>query len=82
MMTSDNLTCQTFIDLVTAYLDDQLPERERRRFEAHLEDCPYCTAYLEQMRQTIRLVGRLSEASLAPEIKSGMLHRFRDWTSS
>jgi anti-sigma factor RsiW len=81
-MTNNDLTCKSFIELVTAYLDGELPEAERRRFEAHLEDCPYCTTYLEQMRQTIRMVGQLSEASLAPEVKADMLHRFRDWTSS
>ncbi len=77
---TNNLTCKSFIELVTAYLEGELPEAEQRRFEAHLEDCPYCTTYLEQMRQTIRMVGQLSEASLGPEVKADMLHRFRDWT--
>lgn len=78
---SDEMACQTFIELVTAYFEGALPPPERDRFEAHLADCPYCTRYLDQMRETIRLAGRLSEASLAPEVKADLLHRFRDWTS-
>ena len=30
------------------------PGRDRRRFEAHLEACPNCAAYLEQIRVTMR----------------------------
>ncbi|HYI25374.1 MAG TPA: zf-HC2 domain-containing protein [Thermomicrobiales bacterium] len=78
-MATNELTCQGFIEIVTAYLEGALPDPERARFEAHLNDCPYCSTYLDQMRQTIRLVGRLSEESLAPEVKADLLGRFRDW---
>jgi anti-sigma factor RsiW len=50
------MTCQELVELVTDYLEDALTPEERERFEAHLDDCPGCRAYVEQMRVTIRLV--------------------------
>jgi len=79
-MNDDELTCQEFVELVTDYLEGALPSAERLRFESHMDDCPYCAAYLDQMRQTIQLVGQLSEQTVSPEVKSDMLRRFRDWT--
>jgi mycothiol system anti-sigma-R factor len=73
------LTCQEFVELVTEYLDGAMPAEERARFEAHLADCPSCGSYLDQIRQTMRLLGRLSEETLPAEIKEEMLHRFRTW---
>lgn len=79
-MTTDDLACKDFVELVTSYLEQTLEDDQVARFEAHLEDCPYCDDYLAQMRETIRLVGRLSEESLPVEVKTDMLSRFRDWT--
>jgi len=47
------ITCKEFVELVTAYLDEVLPEHDRVRFESHCERCPGCGAYLTQFRQTI-----------------------------
>ncbi len=81
-MTEQNLTCQQLVELVTDYLEGALPDEERARFEAHLAICPGCTAYVEQMRRLIKLMGRLSEDSLAPREKDELLRLFRDWKST
>ena len=78
-MVETELTCREFVELVTEYLEGTLPEPDRVRFETHLADCPGCTAYLDQMRQTIRLVGTLSEEAIAPEARDRLLRLFRDW---
>ena len=80
-MSDRELTCQEFVELVTEYLEGVMPATDQIRFEAHLSDCPYCSTYLEQIRQTIRLTGHLSEETLPEEIKRVMLHRFRTWKS-
>jgi hypothetical protein len=51
----------------------------RTRFEAHLAQCSPCGTYLEQMRQTIRALGRLPEESVQPEARDRLLDVFRDW---
>ena len=56
---SREMTCQELVELVTEYLEGALPDPDRRRFDEHLDGCPHCVVYLEQMRVTVRVAGRL-----------------------
>ena len=78
-MSEPDLTCQDLVELVTDYLEDALPASERARFEAHIADCPYCDAYLDQMQRTIRVVRTRKESTVAPEVEAELLRRFRTW---
>ena len=73
------MPCRELVELVTDYLEGRLMPRDRARFEAHLAECEYCETYLEQMRQTIRVLGRLPEESLSIEARDALLAAFRDW---
>jgi anti-sigma factor RsiW len=79
MDTNDDLPCQELVELVTDYLEGRLAPMEQRRFEAHLALCRGCRTYLEQMRQTIRALGKLPEESIDPEAKERLLGVFRNW---
>jgi anti-sigma factor RsiW len=79
MDTNDDLPCQELVELVTDYLEGRLAPMEQRRFEAHLALCRGCRTYLEQMRQTIRALGKLPEESIDPEAKERLLGVFRTW---
>lgn len=81
MMTGELLTCQELVELVTLYLEDALPQRGRQRFEEHLAACEGCAVYLDQMRTTIDLVGRLSPESISSEAEAELLDAFRGWKS-
>lgn len=78
-MTEHELTCQEVVELVSDYLEGTLDTGQRARFEAHLAGCRGCTNYLEQMRRTIQMVGRLTEESLSPPVRDELLALFRDW---
>ncbi len=78
-MSSANLTCVELVELVTEYLDGALTPDERDRFERHLAACSGCTAYVEQFRETIRLVGVLREQDVSPEARVALLAEFADW---
>jgi anti-sigma factor RsiW len=65
---SQPLVCQQIVELITDYLEETMPRSQRRRFEAHIARCEHCTEYLEQMRRTIRLTGRLRAEDLSPEM--------------
>ena len=78
-MTARPLTCREVIDLLTDYVEDALPEQERRRVEAHLASCDGCTTYLEQVRETIRLTGMLTEEQIPDAERDRLLDAFRDW---
>ena len=73
------MTCREFVELVTDYFDEALPTDDRARFEEHIADCPLCTRYLEQMRVTIRTVGRIDGESLSDDARTTLLAAFSDW---
>jgi len=73
------LTCIELVELVTAYLEDGLDDAERRRFDDHIGDCPACTNYLDQFRQTIAIAGRLEAEDLSEDARSELLAAFRGW---
>lgn len=77
--TMEALSCQELVELVTDYLEHALPAGERSRFEAHIGRCEGCAAYLEQMRTTIRLAGRLTPEAVPPEAERELLSAFRTW---
>jgi predicted anti-sigma-YlaC factor YlaD len=75
----DEMTCKELVELVTDYLEGTLAEDLRLRMEDHLSQCDGCSNYLEQMRQTIRLTGRVREESLTSQQRDDLLRLFRDW---
>ncbi len=76
-----DIVCQQAVELVTAYLEDALSPRKRRRFEAHLRGCPNCSAYVEQIRLTIQLSGRIEPEDLSPEARQDLTDLYRRWRS-
>ena len=76
---SPDLVCRELVELVTDYLEGRLPARTRRRFERHLAKCEGCTAYVEQLRQTVAATGILRVEDLDPELRDRLLAAFRGW---
>jgi anti-sigma factor RsiW len=74
------LACQEVVELVTAYLEDALEPADRERVEEHLVFCDGCESYVEQMRTTVRLAGRV-EQELPRELEAQLLEAFRSWSS-
>jgi anti-sigma factor RsiW len=81
MLRHRDLVCQQVVELVTDYLEGALSRAARRRFEAHLADCPHCTEYLAQMRATISLTGRLAPEDLTPQMREELVEVYRRWQS-
>ena len=71
------LACKELVEIVTDYLERTLPERDRARFEAHILTCPPCREYVEEMRTTLRLTGRLTVESISPSARDELLRAFR-----
>jgi anti-sigma factor RsiW len=81
-MAAAELTCRELVEIVTDYLEERLPPSDQRRFEEHLGECPGCESYVEQMRDTIRLAGRLTDDSIPVPARKRLLQAFRDWKSA
>lgn len=74
-----NITCQDLTDLITEYLEGSMSFSERVRFQIHLGFCQGCRNYLNQMKTTIRTVGKLPAEPIPDEVRDELLKRFRTW---
>ncbi len=73
-----SLTCQEMVELVTDYLEGTLGWRDRRRVTKHLEGCDPCVVYVEQMRETLDLLGTVPVDTLSAEAQAALLDALRD----
>ena len=79
MSDPESLDCVDLIKLVSDYLEGTLPDRERERFEHHLQGCEGCRRYVHQVRTTVQISGTLSAEQIDPATREELLHLFRDW---
>jgi len=78
----DHVTCREVTELVTAYLERALPADETALFEQHLNFCDGCEWYVEQMRDTIAVAGRISAHDVPADARDRLVAAFRDWRAS
>jgi anti-sigma factor RsiW len=76
---ADEMACRELVEVVTDYLEGTLAAGDRRRLEEHLAECPYCAAYIEQMRETIAALGTVGDESISAETRHELLEAFRGW---
>ncbi|MEP6598767.1 MAG: anti-sigma factor [Actinomycetota bacterium] len=76
------ITCQEFVELVTEYLEDELRPAARARFEQHLEVCPGCERYLDQIREARRTLGQVTVETISAGARDQLLSAFRSWRSA
>lgn len=77
-MTATNvLSCREIVEIVTDYLEGDLDRATATALETHLELCPGCLHYLDQLRETIAITGNVSSDSLPAETQAGLLEAFR-----
>jgi predicted anti-sigma-YlaC factor YlaD len=77
------ISCREVVELVTAYLDGALDPHIVQRMDAHLQLCPPCVEYLEQVRTTARLAAAAAtaELELRPD-RDALLTAFREFKRS
>jgi hypothetical protein len=66
-----DLACRELVGIVSDYVDGVLPPDWRDRADEHLRGCDGCTAYLQQIRETIDLLGRLDTTRSATDRPTG-----------
>lgn len=72
-MRIEDLACREVVEVLTDYLESVLPTDRRVTLEQHLLFCEGCAEYLEQMRSTVALVGRLREEDVPPVVMDRLL---------
>lgn len=78
-MAEPELTCAELVELVNDYLEDALPARERARLDEHLDVCSGCRNYVDQIRTTVRLTGRLRVEDLSTAARAELMAAFRGY---
>jgi len=72
------ISCREVVELVTEYLDGTLDAETAERMRVHLEACPYCVEYVEQIRATGRIAAvAAAELELRPD-RDHLLALFKD----
>ncbi len=75
----EDVACAEVVEVITAYLEDALPPVHAAEVRSHLEICPGCQTYLDQMRATIAALGSVPVETLPDQAKSDLLAAFRDF---
>jgi anti-sigma factor RsiW len=73
----EEVACRQVVELVTDYLEGDLPEPLRAAVERHLALCPPCVTYVEQMRVTAASLHEISAESVSPAARDELLAAFR-----
>jgi anti-sigma factor RsiW len=74
-----HIPCIEVVELVSDYLDGNLDPETRERVAAHLELCPPCVTYVEQVRQTVAALGSLPDDALPAGAVTKLESAFRDF---
>jgi anti-sigma factor RsiW len=78
MTNYEHLPCDEAVAMVTDYFEGALSVEERAVLERHLITCDPCAAYVEQMRETIRLTGTLREEEVPGPVMDVVFDAFRE----
>jgi anti-sigma factor RsiW len=70
------LACTEVVEMVTDYLEGALSTHDAGRLEHHLDTCPGCTEYVDQMRAIAGSLGGLTPPSMPAETRDGLVARF------
>ena len=76
------MSCRELVELVTDYLEGRLADATRQDLEDHLRGCENCTAYIQQMRLTLRALGRIPEETISTAARDELIAAFRDLRAS
>ena len=73
----EELTCRELVELVTAYLEGTLDQARVAALDAHLVGCDGCSAYVEQMRQTVAALRGLGDGeTVFPHTREAVLSAY------
>ena len=76
------MDCTRAENLLSAYLDGDLPEREREGFAEHLRQCPLCAGEEKALRETLSLLRNLPVEKAPPGLLAGVRRRIGEETET
>ena len=73
--------CRQVTEIVTEYLEGRMSLTQRMRFRLTLAICPSCQIYVEQMQQTVSVLGKMPVEPIPTDIHDELCNAFRNWKS-
>ncbi|GBE58327.1 ECF RNA polymerase sigma factor SigW [bacterium BMS3Abin01] len=70
--------CETIIDMLSPYIDDELSGEDSAAVDAHLEDCTFCAAALEEMGDASRSFRMLIPVVPPPDLAEAFAGNLRN----
>jgi anti-sigma factor RsiW len=72
-----DVRCREFVELITDLLEGALAVEERDVVERHLAMCTWCQTYVDQMRDTLTVLGRLGADGVPVQLVEALTGAFR-----
>lgn len=69
------MRCQDALEMLSPYLDGVLTPAEREAVRVHLACCPNCSAELEELRASLRLLQELPELTPPAGFRAGVMEK-------
>lgn len=75
-MSTRDIRCRQLVEVITDYIEGHLDADQRDLVERHLAMCTWCADYLDQMRDTLVLVGALREDDIPDALVDSLARMF------
>lgn len=62
------MDCKKVRDMLSSYMDKKISERDKDLLELHLRDCNNCQEFLQDLRDTVKLVSSLENVQPPPDL--------------
>ncbi|MCK9614395.1 MAG: DUF4349 domain-containing protein [Candidatus Omnitrophica bacterium] len=62
--------------LISAYLDNEVSEKEKNLVEEHLKKCTFCRKYYEGLQKLSSTLGKYQEEELSPDLEQRIKNNF------
>lgn len=72
-MAKKKITCQSFLDDLSDYIDGDVAQEIRVTFEAHLAKCPNCWVVFDETQRTVEIFQRYDCQPLPEKVKDRLL---------
>ena len=72
-MAKKKITCQSFLDDLSDYIDGDVAQEIRVTFEAHLAKCPNCWVVFDETQRTVEIVQRYDCHPLPEKVRERLL---------
>ncbi len=72
-MAKKKITCQSFLDDLSDYIDGEVAEEIRVTFEAHLAKCPNCWVVFDETQRTVEIVKGFDCHPMSEKVKDRLM---------